>query len=558
MRTRTASLRTGFATGVLMALALAACSPPSDAPQATKPDAHDGRGPSQADVDRFIAEGPEPTLRRIAPFDYLAHYRVMEATGIVEALGGEARAIAALKAMGNEYERKLRGAEADAPKMVPVAFDGTGIDSGFVGMGVGAFGGLIAGGMVNGAVSSMSDEQLAELAKEGPIQLGGKDGGFEMQFDESGSVDQTLEFEGKVSEGLTGKVRIKIHIDACPDPSGKLTVTMNVDSQMGVDGQPGVGGFVRSEFKQERFLDDDAHLISHDGTAAEMTMTAGGTQGGNTQSFEARMGYGRGGSGAHEDFGKERGFSIFRMDEVRHALQLAEQSFQYQQLVAEMMLRGVGKGGGPWESGRCVELKVTSSPGKRKGVKPNTAFDLEAMPRAKSDGAPTGGTVTATLSGGASLQPATGKLPADAKYGYAGPDKKDEEASIAFEARSKRGVGRANLEFDTKAVRAYAIQGGGGQFSASGKICDLSQSFSISGSGVTMTFSPSGEQGGSYAYSGNMSGFGVHGSGTYTASVNENGGRITGSGPGCVQTPMGTKCAGGTEKYTLTPTEPCE
>ena len=31
-------------------------------------------------------------------------------------------------------------------------------------------------------------------------------------------------------------------------------------SQMGVDGKPGVGGSVRSEFKLERFLDDDAHL----------------------------------------------------------------------------------------------------------------------------------------------------------------------------------------------------------------------------------------------------------------------------------------------------------
>ena len=73
-----------------------------------------------------------------------------------------------------------------------------------------------------------------------------------------------------------------------------------------------------------------------------------------------------------------------------------------------------------------------------------------------------------------------------------------------------------------------------------------------------MTFSPSSEQGGSYNYSGNMSGFGVYGSGTYTVSVTDRGGSLTGSGPGCVKTPIGTRCAGDTEKYTLTPAEPCE
>ena len=61
-----------------------------------------------------------------------------------------------------------------------------------------------------------------------------------------------------------------------------------------------------------------------------------------------------------------------------------------------------------------------------------------------------GGTVTATLNGGASLQPASGKVPADARYQYAGPAQKKEKATIDFEARSKRGVGKATLEFDTR------------------------------------------------------------------------------------------------------------
>ena len=547
-------MRTALPTMVLTLL-LAACAPRSDESAPAGNAAY--RSPTQAEIDRYVAEGPEPSLRRITMFDYLAHYRLMEATGMVEALGGERRAIAALEALGGQYERRLRGAEAEAPRMIPAAFDGTGMDSGFVGLGVGAFGGMIAGGMVNGAASSMTDEQLAEAAKAGPVQLGGKDGGFELQFDENGSVDQTIEFEGEVAEGLKGKIRVRLHMDACPDAQGKLNITIKVESQVSVDGQPGTGGTVSAEFKMERWLDDDAHLIDEDGSAAEMTMTASGTQGGRSQSYGARMGYGRGGAG-HEDFGDDRGFSIFRPDEVRHAVSLAEQSFQYLQMVAEIMLRGIGKGGGPWESGRCVDLQVTSSPGKRKGIRPSTAFDIEARPRAKSDGAPTGGSVRATLSGGSQLTPSSGKVPADAEYQYAGPDKKDEEAGIAFEARSRRGVGRAALDFDTKRKRAYHVAGGADAFYGTGTICDLEAPFTVSGSGVVMQFTPSSEQGGSYAYKGNMSGFAVWGGTSYTVSADENGGSMTGTGTGCVRTPMGTRCKGGTEKYTLTPTESCD
>ncbi len=498
----------------LSLLALAACSPVPQESTAPAVAAH-SRVPSQAEIDRFLAEGPEPTLRKMAPFDYLTHYRVMEVSGIVEALGGEETAIAALKALGNLYERKLRGAEVDIPKMVPAAFDGAGIDSGFVGMGMGSFGGLIAGSMASGMVASMSDERLAELVKAGPIKLGDKNGAFEVQFDESGSVDQTIEFDGKVDQGLTGKIKIKIHIDGCPDPQGKLTVTLAVDSQMSVDGKPGVGGFVRSEFKLERFLDDDAQLMGDNGSTAEMTMSAGGTQGGSSQSVDLRMGYGRDAHSGYEDFSNERGFSIFRMDEAKRAVQLAEQTFGFQQLIAEMMLRGMGKDGGPWESGRCVDLKVTSDPGKRKGIRPSTAFDIEAIPRAKADGAPTRGTVTATLSGDSSLQPSSGKVPADAKYQYAGPDRKDQSASIAFEARSKRGVGRATLEFDTK-KGGYRIVGG--KCTESYTVCDISKPFTGKACGATYTHTPKSDKGGNYSFRFEGGGGVATSSGTYTLS----------------------------------------
>ena len=63
------------------------------------------------------------------------HYKMMQATGIEEALGGEVQAVAALKAIGMSYERKLNSFKTEAPRMIPAAFTGEGMDAGFLGMG---------------------------------------------------------------------------------------------------------------------------------------------------------------------------------------------------------------------------------------------------------------------------------------------------------------------------------------------------------------------------------------------------------------------------------------
>ena len=538
--------------------ALAACSQAPDAAKAPATPAQASHLPGKAAVDRFLAEGPDPTLRKLSVADYWLHYKLMQATGIERELGGEAQAIAALQAVGDAYERKLRGAEADMPKLVPAAFTGEGMSSGFVGMGMGGFLGMMTGGSMSGAVSTLSDAELAQLVERGPMKFGGKDGNAEIHVGADGSLSQAMEFE--VNEhGFNGKVKMKTRMDACPDAQGKVSVDVEVDSQMSVSGKPGTGGYVRSTFRYERYLDDDARLIDGgDGGASNLRIQMGGFENFESQHVDITTGHQRGGQQVFENHG-EKGFSIFRPEEVERTRQLLQGAETMQTVIAEAMLRGMGSSAGPpWESGRCIDLKVASSPSRRKGIKPNTAFDLEAMPRAKADGAPAGGTVSATLSGGASLQPAGGKVRADAKYQYAGPAKKDEDASIAFEARSKRGVGKATLAFDTKSVRAYTAEGGLDDFHGTGTICDLSKPFTISGGGNTVTFTPSSEQGGSYSYQGNMGGIGVYGNGTYTASADESGGKITGTGNGCVKTPMGTRCGGGTERYTLTPTAPCE
>lgn len=507
-------------------------------------------------MDRFLKEGPEPTLQALRPLDFWLQYKMMQANGIEQALGGEAQTIAAMKALGDAYERKLRGAEADAPRMIPATFTGEGVSSGMAGLGMGAFAGIMSGGMMSTAVSSMSDESLGELVKAGPMKLEHNSGSATMEFGEDGSLTQTMVFEVNES-GLNGKVKLKTHMDACPDPQGKLTVHLDVDSSMSVSGKPGTGGHVHTQFDYERYLDDDAHLIdTGEGSASKMRIQIGGSENFKQQQVDITTGHERSGKEIfiHHD---ESGLSIFHPEEVERLRGMIQAAEFLNKVIAEAMLRGIGSAQAPWESGHCVKLDVTSDPGKRKGIRPNTAFNLEAKPRARADGSSAGGNVTATLDGGSSIQPASGKVPADAKYQYAGPDKKDQSASIEFQARSKRGVGRATLEFDTKAVRAYHADGGLDEFHGTGTICDLSKNFTISGSGNTVTFSPSDEQGGSYSYAGNMRGFAVSGKGTYRATANENGGKIVGTGTGCVKTPMGTRCNGGTEHYTLTPIDAC-
>lgn len=514
----------------------------------------DPRIPTQADIDRFLAEGRDPALRKISALDYYLQFRLLQATGLVDALGGEDQAAAALLALGDEYERRARVFETEMPKMIKTtAFTGEGMTSGFTGMGLGSFVGLLTGGMTSGMVGSLSDQELAGLSSKGPMKYSGAGSQAEMQIGQDGSVSQSMEFDVNES-GMNGKVNVKTRMTACPDVNGKLEVEVDVDSQMTVKGKDGVGGSVHSTFKYERYLDDDANLINTaDGTASSNHIRMGGIENFESQYVDLTIGYERGGERIwnHHD---EGGFSIFRPEEIDRTRKLLEAVELMQSLVAEAMLRGIG-GDPPWASGRCIDLKVTSDPAKRTELDPATPFNIEAKPRVKEDGSPANGTVKATLSGGGSLTLNGTKIKADAKYVYVAPEEVDQDATITFESRSKRGIGKAQMSFDTrKKKKAYSISGGAGEFHGTGTTCDLAAQFFIEGSGVTVRFEPSSAKGGRYSYSGNMSGFPVWGHGTYT--VNYQGDvavSIESTGPGSVKTPKGTFSRTGSETYALTP-----
>ena len=533
-------------------------APPSQAAQQVR----SPNIPAPEDFARFLAEGKEPTLRQLSMASYLLHYKVMKATGLEQELGGEQQTIDALKALGEAYERQAREFESEVPRMIPVAeFTGEGMSTGFIGLGMGGFTGLLTGGLASGAVATMSDAQLEEFRSKGPLTFDGKGSKGKLDIAKDGSVSQDMEFNVN-EKGVAGKVKVKTRMTACPDVNGKLEVEVDVDSQMTVPGKPGVGGYVHSTFTYERYLDDNANLIdSNEGSAASNRIRMGGTESAGTQFVDLTIGYDRSGKATWDEHGKG-GFGIFIFDEKsgERATQLAQDVFKLMSLIGEVMVRGIGSEA-PWASGRCIDLKVTSTPAKRTGLEPATPFQIEAKPRVKADGSPAQGSVKATLSGGSKLTLDGIPIKADSTHAYVGPEEKEKVASIAFESRSKRGIGKAELTFDTKnRKRAYSISGGADEFQGSGEACDLEELFVVEGSGVTVRFVPASAQGGRYSYSGSMSGFAVWGNGTYTVNYqDEVAVSISAQGPGSVKTPKGTYTRNGSETYSLTPLgdKPC-
>ena len=105
--------------------------------------------------------------------------------------------------------------------------------------------------------------------------------------------------------------------------------------------------------------------------------------------------------------------------------------------------------------------------------------------------------------------------------------------------------------------RGYSITGGADEFSGTGTTCDITQPFTVSGSGVTVTFTPSSFQGGSYSYSGSMSGIEVSGGGNY--SVNYQDGIAVSIQSGGDGSAGGASGSGGESyKLTLLPEDACQ
>ena len=445
-------------------------------------------------------------------------------SGLEEALGGAEAADAALReawaptieqARAVQVESLVAGVRRTAPSGPN--------------LGEGLFGGLIVVSL--GAEAVVSASNGMKVGDKPESRTGG-----DMSL-EATVAQATLDMDTThtSSEGVVTKFKVKVMVLPCPDPAGQFQATAKIDisATKGSVGQTGT-----LDITLDGQVDDNAKLASSDiGYRMQWADFAGG----KGQFVDLSGGF----SG-----GSSNGVTINRTGgNLTGALvtSAATLGSLFGIILADKLADAAQKG---WESGRCVQLDPTASPGP-KGMEPASTSTITAAPRSKIDGGPVGGTVTATLTaGGASVDPSAAPVPADATMTYTAPDQPNQSGTVSLEARSKRGVAKADIVFETGGA-AYLIVGGLEDWQVSQVVCDVMQPFTLSTGIGTMQLS--GGLSGTYEFNGV---FASHYTGTYQITLPPGPGlpgSMIGAGGGSIAGQAGS----GTENYVLTPAERC-
>lgn len=481
-------------------LLLAACSPDTGETSAASTD--NATAVARAELARLQSQDADATARDITRLEFALSRNLMKSGGLDDALGGEANADAALTALFLDYERKARALRTELPNAFVPANEG----------GAGSMGGEGWGGAAASTVLGGSQAETAAQAWERGQDRGETNGHAESDLLGGDSISVvwtadtvtlTTEVNANVA-GIKGKVKTTVNMKTCPDPQGRVRAEFESVSSLAT----GSGNAsTRLSASVEGHVDDDANLIEGQGDMESSAQQS--TDRGDFVNVSDTISTSRGDVGSTVN---GQSGSANQQD-----VQAAQFMARMGRFAAYQTMRAAQKA---WQSGQCIDLQVRSDPAKRTGARPNTAYMLFAEPRAKSDGAPAGGTVTATLSGGNRLNP-TGKVRADAQFDYQNPEKKDQSASIDFESRSKRGVGKATLEFDTRR-KSYSIDfaqcpGGGSERL---RACDVSKPFTVTACGgmASVTHTPTSDKGGHWTFKFQGVGGFADSSGTYSLS----------------------------------------
>lgn len=373
---------------------------------------------------------------------------------------------------------------------------------------------------------------------------GGESASLDVSVDAAGRITGSIASESAIPPlGMEANSRVSfVATTLCPDGAGRVEFTVKL-SQGGVAGGASGTTYIRNlEAHVVATVDDDAN-VSDAQIDTKYDQRAG--SGAKTTSMRGRTSWSSPGGptvpaavtshSITQQSGDGEKVKQMADEGARHALMLGNGAL----LAAEKH----------WQGGHCIRIDARSpgrvSPGKRSTI-PVKVFS-------KQDAAEIQARVTATLTGGKSVDPA--EIPrSPGEIVHTAPDERTRSMSIKLVAVSRRGKAERVLDLSMNEGQ-YRAEGGGGEFHGSGVICDLAQPFILSGSGVTVNFTPASEDGGTYTYSGSMSGFAVWGNGTYTVTYvdyGETASAINATGPGSVKTPMGTVSATDSEAYTLT------
>ena len=490
-------------------------------------DGHTDTGQLAELVDAFTTMPQEQQSQELAALDAQTERRIWELNGVDDALGGSAAADAVFEGLYGAFadQRAAVGQE----KIVLAAFRADDLTKGF---GAALFGGLILQQTLGAAVVSASND--------GKLGTGSTADGLFVSA--TANNDVTAKFDGSVTyEGATLHIKTEVMLNPCPDASGNVTVTSTSEASSAVGGaSSGITVEVQSSIQ----VDDNADAA---GSTYDFHVTREETSTSGTQhTIDVRIS-----AGGEVKLAFRSWFESAELysDSVKLGAFLAAVT-NYSNVEA-------AKSG--WQSGRCIDLQTAASDGPT-GLDPSAKVTITAKPRAKADGAPAGGSVSALLAGGeAAVDPSSTPLKADAEFTYTAAAERDKAGQVSLESRSKRGVGKAVVNLDTKAPPAFSASGGGGEWVASGAICSLDAPFELSGSGLTATATPSGNGGGNYTLGGGAGGVPWDGSGTYTVSLAADGqsGTMTLQGVNTIHSPLGDYSDAGVATFTLTAVDPC-
>lgn len=472
-----------LALPVILGLALSGCVP-------TAFDPRTGAGYEEM-RSSFAALSDEEQLAEIARGDARTERALWTLGGLEDALGGAAAADEVFDTLIAQVTSTREAAEPANAGFVLAAVR----DDVAEAKGAGAFAGML--------VSRLMAEVGISLTKDGTTgdavrDFGGKDGTARatVSAPPGGGVATTLEMN-TTYKGVSIQIKVGTDIDPCPDARGVIEPTGTY--QVNVTGPDGTGSSTQVDVAMNIQLDDEARIATSSYTY-EAAYSARPQTPGTVFDFTTRsVTFSRDAAGKHHT--EELNAAGFWDEEF---LAEAGRVGEFFALWVTWSIEAAAQKG--WEDGRCIELAVTPSAGPT-GLDPGDVVSVLAQPIAKQDATPAGGTVVATLTGGEyAIGPEGEKVPADATFSYQAPRAIDEEGTVHFESRSRRGVGMADVTFDTRAQH-YAISGGSGVFAGTGEWCAGAQAFSTIGGDVTTFYQLDGADGGSVQYSGgNMTG----------------------------------------------------
>lgn len=371
----------------------------------------------RAEIDALDPVGQQ---RRVADLDLAIERELWTLSGLEQKLGGPAAADAAY-AKANAAGRAALLARL-GPMRAPVSFGKSAVAAPVDDLadadGASVFGGLMFASVAAGVAAGLVDGSSTGSQTQGGVTRSATK--------EGGGVYTSTRVE---QDGIRVEIELGAGVQACPYATGRVEAGAHVWASASQDG---TGFFSTFEVTTVLQVGDDAEVT------------------GSTDEVVVRQSEYRTTGQRFVDISvSSDGSSYVKQTSGLVTRAFTESSARAGVLMGRVLVNALRRAAETkWKSGACVVLNPTVSAGPS-GLAPSSTVQILAPPRAKIDGAPTGGTVTATLSGAGALEPASTRVPADATYTYRAPNEAQQVGTVTVEARSKRGIGKATLRFDT-------------------------------------------------------------------------------------------------------------